>query len=326
MNFHKTFLSFLIVSIPGLLSAQSDAGAADFYAKYQIEIVLGVAAVVSVMALIALVTALYALRTMARINSASAEDGSLISVRPGEEGIGFWRRFWNRINASVPVAQEDTVLTGHDYDGIRELDNQLPPWWVGGFYVTIIFGVIYLLNYHVFKTGKLQEDEYVAEMQKADAEVKAYLATLDNQIDETNVTRLEDQADLSAGMDIFKSKCSPCHGQEGQGGVGPNFTDQYWLHGGDIKDIFKTIKYGVPSKGMISWESQLIPKQIQQVASYVYSLEGTNPPNPKEPQGDLYVREGSQPAADASAVEGATESADSTTTVADSTAVVEAGA
>lgn len=302
MNLRKILSSFLVAIVPGLASAQETTGAASFYTTYQLEIVLGVAAVVSVMALLALVTALYALRAMAKTQSVSEEKNNLISVKPGEEGVGFWRRFWNRLNDSVPVAQEATVMTDHSYDGIRELDNRLPPWWLYGFYVTIIFAVVYLLNFHVFKTGKLQEDEYEAEMLQAEQEVATYLASLDNLIDESTVTLTTEEADLAVGMEIFKSKCAACHGQQGEGGVGPNFTDQYWLHGGDIQSIFKTVKYGVPSKGMISWESQLIPKQMQQVASYIYTLEGTNPPNGKEPQGELFLREGTESESEAAPV------------------------
>lgn len=310
MNSPKTLITFLILIIPGITFAQEVTDTASLYAIYQLEIVLGVAAVVSLMALLALLTALYALRAMAKTHATSKEESSIISVKPGEEGLGFWRRFWNRMNDSVPVAQEDTVMTDHAYDGIRELDNRLPPWWLYGFYATIVFGVIYVMNFHVFKTGKLQEEEYLAEMIHAEQQIATYLASMDNLIDESSVTFTDDQADLSAGMEIFKSKCAACHGQEGEGGVGPNVTDQYWLHGGDIQSIFKTVKYGVPSKGMISWESQLIPKQIQQVASYIYTLEGTTPPNPKERQGELFMRggtvgeEGTPESEDSAAVEG----------------------
>ncbi len=290
MTFRKTKMTLLVLGFPTLTFAQEAPGLESLYATYQLEIVLGVAAMVSVLALLALVTALYAMKAMAGGGQEVAAESSLISVRPGEEGLGFWRRFWNRMNNSVPIAHEETVLTDHAYDGIRELDNRLPPWWLYGFYITIIFGVTYVLNYHVFQTGKLQEEEYIAEMERAEAEVTAYLATLDNLIDETSVTFTSEEPELLAGQEIYISKCSACHGQQGEGGVGPNLTDPYWLHGGNIQSIFKTIKYGVPAKGMISWEAQLIPKEMQQVASYIYTLEGTTPENPKEPQGELFER------------------------------------
>lgn len=307
MNLRKLFTTLMVLSLPGFTFAQetaSDLG--SLYVQYQLEIVVGVAAIVSVLALLALVTALYAMKAMARGRMSAEEESSLISVRPGEEGVTFWRRLWNRLNDSVPVAHEETVMTDHAYDGIRELDNKLPPWWLYGFYITIIFAVVYLLNYHVFKYSPLQEEAYEAEMKQAEEQVATYLASLDNLIDETSVTFAEDDADLAAGKNTFVSKCAACHGQNGEGGVGPNLTDKYWLHGGDIKSIFKTIKYGVPSKGMISWESQLIPKEIQQVASYIYTLEGTEPANPKDPQGELFEREDAA-GGEEGAVEEATE-------------------
>lgn len=293
MNYRKLFITLMVLSLPGFSFAQETASDLEsLYSQYQLEIVVGVAAVVAVLALVALITALYALKAMARGKMAQEEESSLISVRPGEEGVSFWRRFWNRLNNSVPIANEETILTDHAYDGIRELDNRLPPWWLYGFYITILFAAIYVLNYHVFKYSPLQEEAYEVEMKKADEAVTAYLASLDNLIDETNVTFLDDQTELTGGQDLFKANCIACHGSDGQGmqGLGPNLTDKYWLHGGDIKDVFKTIKYGVPEKGMVSWKANFTPKQLQQLASFVYSLEGTNPPNPREPQGELFER------------------------------------
>jgi len=205
----------------------------------------------------------------------------------------FVQRVMHQLTDAVPVEREEEVMTDHEYDGIYELDNNLPPWWKAMFYVTIVFGVAYLLHYHVFDTGDLQGAEYEKEVAAAQAEVEAFLATQENSVDETNVTMVEDDARLASGQSMYMQKCSPCHGAEGGGGVGPNLTDQYWIHGGDIKDIYRTIKYGVPAKGMIPWESQLSPAQMQDISSYIITLEGTNPPNPKEPEGELYERESS---------------------------------
>lgn len=275
-----------VLGWPVLSQAQSAEVSASLFSQYQLEIVLGVAALVCVLALLALLTALYALKAVLKVSKPEAAASADAAVA----GVGFWRRFWNKLNDSVPLEQEDMVLTNHEYDGIRELDNRLPPWWIYGFYATIVFAVVYMLHYHVFNTGKLQVAEYQAEMTQAKAEVETYLASLDNLIDESNVTLLEDEADLAVGKDLFISKCSACHGQQGEGGVGPNFTDKYWIHGGDMSAIFKTVKYGVPSKGMISWQSQLTPKEMQQVSSFIYLMEGTTVPNGKEPQGELFER------------------------------------
>ncbi|MGN6542225.1 MAG: c-type cytochrome, partial [Ginsengibacter sp.] len=117
-------------------------------------------------------------------------------------------------------------------------------------------------------------------------QIKAYMASSANKIDENTVTVLEG-ADVEAGKKIFTTTCSPCHGADGGGVVGPNLTDNYWLHGGTIHDIFRTIKNGVPEKGMKSWKDDFTPKQIAQIASFITTLKGTKPANPKEPQGDL---------------------------------------
>ncbi len=200
-------------------------------------------------------------------------------------------KFMHSLTASVPVEQERDVLLDHNYDGIQELDNKLPPWWVWGFYVTIIFAVIYLAQYHVFKTGKLQLAEYKQEMQEAVQEKAELMKNAANNITFENVKQLTDATAIGEGKDIFKKNCVACHREDAGGNVGPNLTDDYWLHGGGIKNIFHTITEGVPAKGMIPWKAQLSPKQIQAVASYVMSLHGTNPPSPKEPQGDKWVEE-----------------------------------
>jgi len=273
-------------------SQQKDADyLGTLYSQYQLEIVVGTAILVSFVAVLALLVAMYALKVMSTVNNPSLEEeASLIAVQSGEEGVGFWRRFWNRINDSVPVSQENTVMTDHSYDGIRELDNRLPPWWLYGFYASIVFGLIYLTNVFLLD-GPSQNEEYEQEMAQAKIEVETYLASLDNLIDESNVSFTEEKQDLIAGMEIFTSKCAACHGQNGEGGIGPNFADKYWIHGGDVVSIFKTVKYGVPAKGMIAWKAQLNPKQMQQVSSYIVTLEGTDPPNQKEAQGELFERQ-----------------------------------
>lgn len=283
MNYSKSVLILLSI-LGGPVMVQAQETASGFYATYQVEIVLTVGALVVVVALLALYTSLYALSAIMGVKHQSAR------VVPAE---GFWSRIWHRLNNAVPLEEEATVMTDHSYDGIRELDNKLPPWWLYGFYLTIIISVAYILHFHVLGTGALQDEEYYTEMEKANAEVEMYLASLDNLIDESSVTMLNASEDLAVGQDLFVSKCAACHGQLGEGGVGPNLADQYWIHGGDIQSIFKTIKYGVPSKGMISWQAQLSPKEMQQISSYVYTLEGTNPPNAKAPQGELFEREAS---------------------------------
>jgi len=199
-----------------------------------------------------------------------------------------WKKLYDKAWSLVPMDKESDIDLGHDYDGIRELDNRLPPWWVYTFYITIVVGLGYLYVYHFSDIGYSQEEEYniameIGEQQKAD-----YAARQANAIDEKNLMAYTDAASLQVGHDVFVANCAACHGQEGQGGVGPNMTDKYWIHGGSTKSIYKTIKNGVPEKGMIAWSSQMQPATILKVASYIETLQGTNPPNAKGPQGELY--------------------------------------
>lgn len=186
---------------------------------------------------------------------------------------------------AVPIEREHEIMLDHNYDGIQELDNKLPPWWVAMFYLTIVFGVVYIWYYHFRTGGQLQEQEYQTELVEAEAQQKL----MANRVDENSVKLLTESDKIAAGQAIFAKNCVACHGKLGEGGVGPNLTDSYWLHGGDIKSVFKTIKYGVPAKGMIPWQAQLSPSQIQEVASFIATLKNTNPPNAKEPQGEEII-------------------------------------
>lgn len=205
--------------------------------------------------------------------------------------------FWDKFNAAATIEREKDILLDHDYDGIQELDNSLPPWWKYGFYLTIVVAFIYLYRFHIAHTGPSSHEEFVAAMQKAEEDKAAYLAAAGNNVDENNVTQLTDPAEISAGKEIFVKTCAPCHLADGGGNVGPNLTDDYWLHGGGIKDVFKSIKYGWQDKGMKSWKDDFSPKQIQELASFVKSLKGTKPAVAKAPQGDLYIEATTAPKA-----------------------------
>lgn len=193
---------------------------------------------------------------------------------------------------AVPVERESEIMLDHNYDGIKELDNNLPPWWKYGFYLTIAFAFIYILHYHVFRTGDLQLAEYNEQMAEAEISLKAFREAQANLVDESNLLALTESARIESGKKVFINNCQICHGQNGEGMVGPNLTDKYWKNGGGIKNIYNTIKVGIPDKGMISWESQLTPAQIHEVSSYILTLEGTNPPNQKAPEGEIWVENG----------------------------------
>ena len=203
-----------------------------------------------------------------------------------------WKKLLQKLTAAKPIEKENDILLDHDYDGIRELDNHLPPWWKWGFYISIIASVFYIVNYHitpVWGKGLSQQEEYEAENAEAEIAIAEYRKKAVDLVDETNVVLLKDAVSIDKGKAKFAEFCSACHGDLGQGGIGPNLTDQFWLHGGDIKSVFTTIKYGVVDKGMIAWKDEIKPGEMQTLASYILSLQGSNPTGAKEPQGELYL-------------------------------------
>lgn len=201
----------------------------------------------------------------------------------------WFAKTWKGLTASVPKGMERDVMLDHDYDGIRELDNRMPPWLQYIFVVSVVTAVIYILVYHVYNIGMLPLEEYATELQRADDQKAKMLLTAGSSIDESSAKLLIDASSLAAGKTIFIARCAACHGQLGEGGVGPNLTDDYWLHGGSINEVFKVVKYGVPAKGMVSWTGILKPEEMETVSSFILSMQGTAPPNQKAPQGVKYV-------------------------------------
>jgi len=225
-------------------------------------------------------------------------------------------RWWSEVDKklftrAVPVEKEADVMLDHDYDGIRELDNALPPWWKYGFYITIGVAFVYLMHYHVLGNGKNPTQEYEAEMAYAEAKAAVYAAKQVDKVDENNV-QMPDVAGLEKGKELYATNCWACHGKLGEGGAGPNLTDDYWIHKGSLNDIYKSIKIGYPDKGMQAWEKNFSPKEISYLAGYIKKMRGTNPPNGKAPQGDLYEEAGAAPAATDSSVIAQPVKADST--------------
>jgi cytochrome c oxidase cbb3-type subunit 3 len=185
---------------------------------------------------------------------------------------------------AVPVEKEADILLDHDYDGIKELDNALPPWWKYGFYITIVVAFVYIYAFHFSGDGKNPEQEYAAEMAEGMKQEELYKAKTKNLVDENNVL-LADAAGIAEGKTLFIQSCVACHAADGGGGIGPNLTDDFWIHGGSMNNIYKTIKVGYPEKGMQSWESMYSPVQMKNLSSFIKSLKGTKPAVPKAPQG-----------------------------------------
>lgn len=232
----------------------------------------------------AVLVTLKALRTMLRITMPELLKEEKEKKQRAKAASG--TSWWNKFMGLRPISEEKDLLIDHEYDGIKELDNPVPMWFNGMFYASIAFAVVYLLVYHVFGWGLNQDQEYDREMAIAEAAKQEWLAQSTNNIDETNVQVDASPAVIEAGFAIYTQNCAVCHGAAGEGGIGPNMTDEYWLHGGEIEDVFKVVKYGVLDKGMIPWEQSLTPAQIAEVSNYILTLRGTNPPNAKEPQGD----------------------------------------
>jgi cytochrome c oxidase cbb3-type subunit 3 len=213
-------------------------------------------------------------------------------------------RVWERLNASVPVTEEKTIELDHNYDGIRELDNHLPPWWKWLFYGTIAWSVVYLIAYHVTESLPLSTQEYEDQVTLAEEEKLKYLALQPvAAVDENTLVYAADADILAKGKKVFVTNCVSCHKADGGGNViGPNLTDAYWLHGGTVKEIFLTVKNGYVEKGMPAWGKAMSPQDVRDVTFYVMSLQGTNPPDAKGPQGTMVKPEEPQAEADTTKV------------------------
>ena len=197
-----------------------------------------------------------------------------------------WKSILDGLMASKPLAEENDIILDHDYDGIKELDNNLPPWWVYGFAISIVFAIFYMC-YYTFLGGQTQKEEYLTEVKIAKKQIAAYEAT---QV-KVDMSALAG-GDNSEGKKLFKKNCAVCHGVDAGGKIGPNLTDNYWILGGSIDQIFHTISEGGRAgKGMIAWKNSFSPQKRQQLAAYVKSLKGSSPANPKAPQGELYKGE-----------------------------------
>lgn len=280
----RSIIFLAIINIPTIGMAASKSHVHPAWTWIYDNMLFCFAGIIFIAVLAGLWTVMYAM-LMANYQSIGIQQYDPSNATPSVSPL---TKIYNKLSGLVPIEKEADLMLDHDYDGIKELDNSLPPWWLYGFYISIVVAIGYLYVYQLSDIGLTQDEEYVLEMEKGEAARDAFAARQANNIDEKNLIALIDNASLNMGMISFKTNCSACHGQEGQGGVGPNLTDKYWIHGGSTASIYKTIKYGVPEKGMIAWKAQMQPLTIHKIASYIQSIQGTNPPNPKKAQGEIY--------------------------------------
>lgn len=245
-----------------------------------------------IIAVLVLVVAAYMLRVLNMITRQAEQERAAklgIVYKPAPSA---WERIWEQWNALKPIEKEADIMLDHNYDGIRELDNHLPPWWKWMFYITIVFAVVYLFVFDVLNTLPTQLQEYDNEVAYAQQQaLKLQASNPVVSIDENSVEATTDALALADGKQTFLTTCASCHRKDGGGDIGPNLTDAYWLHGGSIKDVFKVVRHGVAGTNMIAWEGVISPEKIKNVSSYVLTLQGTSPTNPKKPQGDLFKPE-----------------------------------
>lgn len=279
----------LIATFYGLVEYLIDSGDKPSYVKYPETLILYL---LFIFVLIAIEIMNSASKNI--INQLMSPEERAEKARLEEQSIfesAWYKKLMKTLTKSKSIQEEKDIELDHDYDGIKELDNVLPPWWVFLFYATIIFGVVYLAKYHLFG-GDSQVIEFEKEMAQAKIDIEEYKKNAPDLLTVDNVVLLTEASDLAAGKVIFDQNCVACHAADGGGGIGPNLTDNYWILGGDIKDIFTVISEGGrDGKGMVPWKSQIKPSDIQKVASYIKSLVGTTPANPKEAEGDLYEEE-----------------------------------
>lgn len=182
---------------------------------------------------------------------------------------------------------EKDVVRPHQFDGIQEYENQLPRWWVGMFYLSIVFAGIYIYYYEIDEKGISLQRGYELELAR-EREMKAAEKGKKPEMSESELEALAQNPDvLKIGQIQFQGKCASCHAADGGGLVGPNLTDDYWIHGRKMSEMVKLITEGVSAKGMPPWGGMMSVEEIQASAAFIRSLNGTKPASPKAPEGNL---------------------------------------
>jgi len=281
-NNYKRVILAVILSLTWMVPAYAEVSLANLLNSQQ------GTAILIIMMLTALVVILmgFTLYMLAQLKSIIFEKEGL----KAEKKETAWDRFYVKYIAGrhVAIGRESEKLMDHEYDGIREMDHPMPPWLKYVFIGTVVFGVYYMAAYLVFDTGVSQFDEYADQMEEARLLAAERMGDKEPITAET-VALDQSSTTLMAGKQLYDMNCAACHAKDGGGTIGPNLTDEYWIHGGSISDIFRVIYEGVPEKGMIPWNTQLSPQQIQNVTNYVLTLQDVEPANPKAPEGEKYV-------------------------------------
>ena len=287
----KIFLTLGTIAIAGCVMAQEATPSPGAFRNDTMVAVYVAAGAVVLMLILVIIVAVYTIKILHILSEQQVPGQVPVRMAPARPSL--WKRFLQRVNASVPVEREAEIELGHSYDGIRELDNHLPPWWKWLFYGSIAWGVVYFIVYHVTHSLPLSQQEYQNELAMADEQVRQYMASQPKAaIDENTLEYTADAALIEKGKAVFTSNnCAGCHRGDGGGNaIGPNLTDEYWLHGGGIRNIFLTIRNGVVEKGMPAWGKSMSVQDVRDVAFFVMSLQGTKPPDAKAPQGELYSK------------------------------------
>jgi cytochrome c oxidase cbb3-type subunit 3 len=297
-------------TIFGLIEYFVDSGNEPAFLKYPVIILFLLLVFLIIVAIEGIVGALENILFQSLDDAAKARYLAAKNKTPQFNKI---KNIYTKLVGTKPIEAEGELILDHNYDGIKELDNSLPPWWLYGFYASVIFGAVYLIRFHIFN-GDNQYDELNNELAQAKIDIEEYKKTAKDLVDFNTVTVLTDASDINSGKTIFNQNCVACHMADGGGGIGPNLTDQHWILGGGIKNIFKTISEGGRAgKGMIAWKNDLKPAEMAQVASYILTFQGTTPANPKAAEGDVWVDETVTETIPTSEVETAIKTTDSIT-------------
>lgn len=278
---------FLFFAIFGIIEFSVDSGNEPAFMKYPIIMLFLLLVLLVLIAIEAIVGALENILYQSLDETAKVK--FLYTKSNTQRGIDWVQSMYKKLVGTKPIEKEGEIILDHNYDGIQELDNDLPPWWIYGFYASIIFAVIYMARFHIFD-GENQYDELQATLEQAKVELEEYKKTAKDLVDFNTVVVLTSAGDLAGGKSIYEANCVACHMADGGGGIGPNLTDKHWILGGGINNIFKTISEGGrDGKGMIAWKQSLKPAEMAQVSSYVLSLQGTTPANPKASEGEIWT-------------------------------------